>query len=335
MQERFVTIEKIPLGDINQWISIRTKDIKNPILLYLHGGPGTPVMPLFRHFQAPLEEYFIVIQWEQRGAGKSFSWRIPKESMTITQFIADLHELILLLCKRFNKKKIYLMGHSWGSVLGILTVQRYPQLFHAYIGVGQASNTIETEKIMYHFALKKSKELGDKKAVKLLTKIGPPFKNMAPPYVNFYKAGYFTKMRVYGLVAKYGGLIYNINGYRSVVKYFFKYLPKLKPEYTFLDLIRILQGNFFSTKTMIKELLTINLLEQIPELKIPVYFLMGRHDYNWSAELAKKYFDVLKAPKKEFIWFEKSAHAPNGEEPIKFNKTVIEKILPETLWETN
>jgi pimeloyl-ACP methyl ester carboxylesterase len=327
MQNSLAILEKISLGSINQWISIRAKDTKKPILLYLHGGPGTPVMPLFRHFQAPLEDYFIVVQWEQRGAGKSFSWRIPKESMTIEQFISDLHELILSLCKRFNKEKIYLMGHSWGSVLGIMAVQRYPQLFHAYIGVGQASNTVETEKIMYQFVMDKSKELGDKKTVKTLKKIGPPFNKMQLPYTNFYKDGYFSKMRVYGLVAKYGGLIYNVSGYRSLVKCFLKYLPFLKPEYTLLDLIRIMQGNFFSTRTMMKELLTVNLSVQVPEVKVPVYFLMGRHDYNWSAELAKKYFDVLKAPKKEFIWFEKSAHAPNGEEATKFNKIIIEKIL--------
>jgi pimeloyl-ACP methyl ester carboxylesterase len=330
MQDSLVTLEKISLGGINQWISIRAKNVQNPILLYLHGGPGTPVMPLFRHFQAPLEDYFIVVQWEQRGAGKSFSWLIPKESMTIEQFISDLHELIILLCKRFHKKKIFLMGHSWGSILGIMAVQRYPQLFHTYIGVGQASNTVETEKIMYQFAINKSKELDDKKSVKTLKKIGPPFKGMQPPYANFYKGGYFSKIRVYGLIARYGGLIYNVSGYRSLVKYFLRYLPLLKPEYTLLDLIRISQGNFFSTKTLMKELLTVNLSEQVPEVKVPVYFLMGRHDYNWSAELAKKYFDVLKTPKKEFIWFEQSAHAPNGEEPVKFNKLIIDKVLQET-----
>ena len=330
MKNSLITLEKISLGGINQWISIRTKDTKNPILLYLHGGPGTPVMPLFRYFQAPLEDYFIIVQWEQRGAGKSFSWHIPRQSMTIEQFISDLHELILSLCKRFNKKKIYLMGHSWGSVLGIMTIKRYPQLFHAYIGVGQASNTVETEKIMYQFVMNKSKTLDDKKTVKTLKKIGPPFKGMKPPYTNFYKGGYLSKMRVYGLVAKYGGLIYNVNGYRSLVKCFLKYLPFLKPEYTLLDSIKIVQGNFFSTRTMMKELLTVNLSKQVPEVKVPVYFLMGRYDYNWSAELAKNYFDVLKAPKKEFIWFEKSAHAPNGEESEKFNSIIIEKVLQET-----
>jgi len=330
MKNSLVTLEKVSLGGINQWISIRAKNVMNPILLYLHGGPGTPVMPLFRYFQAPLEDYFVVVQWEQRGAGKSFSWKIPKESMTIEQFISDLHDLIKLLCTRFHKQKIYLMGHSWGSILGIKTVQKYPKLFYAYIGVGQANNTVETEKIMYQFVLKKSIEIDDKKSIRMLKKIGPPFKGMHPPYDNFYKGGYISKMRVYGLAARYGGLIYNVSGYRSFIKYFLKYLPILRPEYTLLDLIRIMQGNFFSTRIMMKELLIINLSEQVPEIKVPIYFLMGRHDYNWSTECAKKYFDLLKAPKKEFIWFEKSAHAPNGEEPEKFNKIIIEKVLPET-----
>jgi len=194
------------LGGIEQWISIRG-NIDNPILIYLHGGPGTPVMPLFRHFQASLEDYFLIVQWEQRGAGKSFSRRIPKETMTIEQFISDLYELIELLKKRFSKTKIYLIGHSWGSVLGTFIVQRYPQLFYAYIGVGQASNTVETEKRMYEFVLERSKELNNKKAIRQLEKVGPPFKGLYPPYTTFYKGGYMAKMTVYGWVAKYGGII--------------------------------------------------------------------------------------------------------------------------------
>lgn len=318
------------MGDIYQWISIRGSSPTNPLLIYLHGGPGTPVMPLFRHFQAPLENHFIVVQWEQRGSGKSFSWKIPKETMIVEQFISDLHELIEILQKRFNTEKIYLMGHSWGSILGTFTVQKYPELFYAYIGVGQASHTIDTEKIMYQFALQKAKELNDRKAVKKLGKIGPPFDGLQYPYNNFYKGGYQAKMSVYGLVAKYGGIIYNARNYNAFLRLFLKYLPLLKPEYGLIDLLRIIQGNIFSTKLMMKELLSVNLFEQVPKLKVPVYILMGRHDYNWPAELAKKYFDALKTPKKEFIWFEKSAHAPNGEEPEKFNKILIEKILPET-----
>ncbi|MFW6119908.1 MAG: alpha/beta fold hydrolase [Petrotogales bacterium] len=334
MPDSIISLEKTKIGHINQWISIRGKNTDNPILLYLHGGPGTSVMPLFRHFQAPLEKHFIVIQWDQRGAGKSFSWKIPKETMTIKQFISDLHELIEILMKRYNKEKIFLMGHSWGSVLGTYIVQKYPELFYAYIGVGQASDTIETEKIMYQFVLDKSKESNNKKAIKKLEKIGPPFNGLQSPYKNFYKGGYQAKMGVYGLVAKCGGLIYSARDYNTFLRLFLKYLPIFKPEYSVFDLFRIIQGNLFSTKTMMKELLTVNLFKQVPELKGPVYILMGKHDYNWSAELAKKYFDKLKAPKKDFIWFENSAHAPNGEEPDKFNKIVIEKILPETFRKT-
>lgn len=330
MPKSSMSLEKIKLGNINQWISIRGKNTDKPILIYLHGGPGTPVMPLFHYFQAPLEEHFIVVQWEQRGAGKSFSWKIPNETMTIEQFISDLHELIETLRKRFNKEKVYLMGHSWGSVFGTYEVQRHPELFYAYIGIGQATDTIETEKIMYQFALDKSNELNNKKAIKKLEKIGPPFDGLQPPYKNFYKGGYQAKMSVYGLVAKYGGIIYNARDYNAFLRLLLKYLPLFKTEYSLFDLFRIIQGNIFSTKIMMKELLTVNLFEQIPELKVPVYILMGKHDYNWSAELAKKYFDALKAPKKDFIWFEKSAHAPNGEEPEKFNNILIEKILPET-----
>jgi pimeloyl-ACP methyl ester carboxylesterase len=330
MYESIISLEKITLGNITQWISIRAKNTHNPLLLYLHGGPGTPVMPLFRYFQSPLENNFIVVQWEQRGAGKSFSWTIPKETMTIEQFISDLHELIELLKQRFKKDKIYLIGHSWGSVFGLYLVQRHPELFYAYIGVGQATNTIDTEKKMYQFALDTSIELNQKKAVKKLKKIGTPFKGLQPPYRNFYKGGYQAKLYVYGLVAKYGGLIYEAKDYTSYIRLLLKYLPLLRPEYRLFDLLRIIQGNIFSTKTMMKELLTVNLFEQVPKLKVPVYILMGKHDYNWSAELAKKYFDNLKAPKKEFIWFENSAHAPNGEEPEKFNKIMVEKILHET-----
>jgi pimeloyl-ACP methyl ester carboxylesterase len=163
-----------------------------------------------------------------------------------------------------------------------------------------------------------------------LERIGPPFRGLQKPYDSFYEGGYQAKMNVYSLVAKYGGLIYKARNYHSFIRLFLKYLPFFKPEYSVFDLFKIIQGNIFSTKIMMKELIAVNLFEQVPELKVPVYFLMGRHDYNWSAELAKKYFDILKAPKKEFFWFENSAHAPNGEEPDKFNEIIIKKILPET-----
>ena len=146
-QDSITSLEKITLGGIKQTILIRGHDTKSPILLFLHGGPGFPEMDIAYKFQRKLEEHFIVVNWDQRGAGKSFSKKIPRESMTIEQFISDAHELIRFLRERFDKEKIYLVGHSWGTTLGLLLTQRYPELFFAYVGIGQVVNALESEQI--------------------------------------------------------------------------------------------------------------------------------------------------------------------------------------------
>jgi len=332
-----VSLEKIKIGGMDQWIYIRTKNIDNPILFYLHGGPGSPVMHLFRKSQADLENHFIVVQWEQRGAGKSYSNKIPEESMNLNQFISDLHELILILLKRFKKKKLYLVGHSWGSIIGILTVKKFPDLFYAYVGISQPVNMIENEKISYRLILKMATKLKNKKAIKQLKKIGVPFEGLKPPYKYPYKNGYNSRFILYKWLLKFGGVTYSINctrDYRSYIQYYFKNqilfkFPFSSKEYTLLDKFKIALGGRFSMRLLTKEILSINLFNQIQNLEVPVYILMGKHDYNISPELAKNYFDILKAPKREFIWFEKSAHSPNFEEPEKFNRLLIERILPE------
>ena len=140
-------IEKIPVGGMDQYLVIRGEDADKPVLLMLHGGPGTPEFPLMRDPNLVLEKEFVVVHWEQRGAGKSFSPDIPVESMTTNQLIADAAEVSNYLRKRFKQEKIYLMGHSWGSFLGILTAQRYPKLFHAYVGIGQVASQYQAEKL--------------------------------------------------------------------------------------------------------------------------------------------------------------------------------------------
>jgi len=118
-------IVKIKLGGVDQWILLRGQDIANPVALYLHGGPGGALMPLVRHYTGELERHAIMAVWDQRGAGKSYSKKIPIESMKISQYLSDAHELVAYLKKRFNKKKIFLIGHSWGSILGMKLIQRH------------------------------------------------------------------------------------------------------------------------------------------------------------------------------------------------------------------
>jgi len=336
MANSMVSMKKIKIGGIDQWIYIRTKDVNNPIVLFLHGGPGNPSVYVLREFQEPLEKHFNIVQWEQRGSGKSYSKKIPKESLNVNQFILDLHELINYLLKRFNKKKVFLIGHSWGSLLGVLTVKKYPELFYAYIGIGQLVNPVESEKKSYELVLNKAIEYNDKKAIEDLKQIGKPFDGMKPPYKTQYKGGYKARLRFYGWLAKFGGVYYDVNYFTNKKRYLYEefegkilfYLPFFIKEYSIIDKYKRVKGGMLSMQAMTEEILKIDLKKDVPSLNVPVFFMLGRHDMNVPSVLAEDYFNNLKAPQKELIYFEKSSHLPNAEEAKKFNRLFVEKILP-------
>jgi pimeloyl-ACP methyl ester carboxylesterase len=153
ISQSIASLEKINLGRQEQWILIRGMDITKPVILFLHGGPGTSNMCLLRKYTDELEKHFIVVTWDQRGAGKSYQAINPHSSMTIDRLVLDTGELTQLLCHRFNQQKIFLVGHSWGSLIGILSIQKYPDLYHAYIGIGQIVNMQENEQISYDWTL--------------------------------------------------------------------------------------------------------------------------------------------------------------------------------------
>ncbi|MFX1443685.1 MAG: alpha/beta fold hydrolase [Promethearchaeota archaeon] len=311
------SLEKVKIGGMDQWIIIRGHDKGNPILLFLHGGPGSTEGPFAYKFQRGLEEHFIVVNWDQRGAGKSYSRRIPKESMNIEQFILDTHELIQLLLNRFNKKKLFLIGHSWGSILGTLVVSRYPELIQAYVGIGQVVNILENEKLSYKYTIDQAKERGNKKALKQLIKLEPyPEKD-----INDTKT--LRKQRKW--LMKFNGVMHNETSWWPYIK-----IALGSPEYSLKDMIKFIRGLKFSMEIMWSQLFEIDFLKQISELKVPVYICMGRYDYNTPFELAENYFNQLKAPKKQFIWFEDSAHLLNTEEYEKFNNFLIDVVLHET-----
>ena len=311
------SLEKVLIGGIDQSVLIRGHDKGNPILLFLHGGPGSIEAPFAYKFQRDLEEHFIIVNWDQRGAGKSYSKKIPKESMTIEQFILDAHELIQLLLNRFNQKKLFLVGHSWGSILGTLVVSRYPELIQAYVGIGQVVNILENEKVSYQYTIDQAKERGNKKALKQLKKLEPyPEKN-----TNDIKA--LRKQRKW--LTKFGGVMHNGTSWWPYIK-----IALASPEYSLKDMIKVIGGLKFSIETMWAQMFEIDFPKQIPELKVPVYVCMGRFDYNTPFELAEKYFNQLQAPKKKFIWFENSAHMLNTEEVEKFHEFLIKEVLSNT-----
>lgn len=300
-EQRYLT-----LGGVKQWVLIRGTDRHNPILLFLHGGPGMPVGWLFRSFNSELEHHFITVNWDQRGAGKSYHWSIPPTSMTVEQFLADLHELITYLKQRFAQNKIYLAGASWGSFLGILYAQKHPENIEAYISIGQATHQKEAERLGYTYALEQAQEKGDHKAVVQLLKIQEPIGKSSK-----------DASTIHNWLLRFGGSLYNKIS-------FFPWVIKMLSvdEYAWPDLIRLWLGIRFTQKLLWPQVFDTNFFEKVPALKVPVYFLLGVNDYIISTKLAKKYFHHLIAPKKELILFNYSGHNPMFEQPQQFNKVL-------------
>jgi pimeloyl-ACP methyl ester carboxylesterase len=291
------------LGGTAQWVSIRGHDTTLPILIVLHGGPGGPETGLFRRFNGALEDSFVVVHWEQRGAGRSFARDIPPESMTIDRFLRDLDELIDYIRERLStERKVVLLGHSWGSALGTLYAARHPQKILAYVGTGQMGDLLASERASYAFVLAEAERRGNNRALAELSKIGPP------PYGP-------AKIRVQRrwLRRFMGGL--------SVPR--FLWLAATAPGASLFDLRNMFRGMAFSMRTLMKEVGPINLEVSVPRLEMPVWFLSGRGDRQVDARVAEAYFDKLAAPAgKELVWFENAGHFVPFEEPEKFNATM-------------
>ncbi len=308
------SLEKLKIGGIKQYVLIRGHDVRNPLLLLLHGGPASPEMPLAHYLESDLEQHFIVVNWDQRGAGKSYTKKAYP--VHIKQYISDALELINYLRRRFKKRKIYLVGHSWGSILGLKLVKHHPELFHAYVGIGQVVYMKENQKRSLEFVYEMAKRTNNKKAIKELKKI----KNI-----------FYGDLRYYYIhrkwLQKFGGSIYNGKG-RFPLSYF--KLALFSPEYSIFDYLRLMAGFMRTIRNLWKEIFGINFFKEIKEVKVPIYFCEGKNDYVVPSAIAEKYFRTVKAPLKRFIWFEKSAHSPNLEENGKFENILINKVLPET-----
>jgi pimeloyl-ACP methyl ester carboxylesterase len=308
-------IEKPLINGAAEALIIRGEDTANPVLLYVHGGPGSPEWPFFNVSGANLENMFTVCYWEQRGAGKSYDPTIPDSTFTLNQFVEDAATVTRYLIQKFHKQKIYLMGHSWGTVLGSYTVKKYPQYFYAYLGIGQVGEQIRAEQISYDFVLQSARDEKNEKAVSVLINIG------RPPYSS--PEEWDKKMleeRRY--VTRYGGAMKNGNFYWMVVKAMVNC-----SEYTLKEKFNYLKASGHTLSLMFAAVMDAHLFNDIPEQTIPVYIFQGTHDYQTAYPIAKEYFDSLRAPLKKFYSFDNSAHSPNFEEPKKFEEILKNEIL--------
>lgn len=311
-------LEKVRIGGVDQWVSIRGNDRRNPVLLMLHGGPGWVAMPTSWYFQRGWEEYFTVVQWDQRGAGKTYVANDPATvapTMTRARMIADSEEMVAWLRKEFGKDKIFVMGQSWGSYLGLELAQRRPEWLHAYVGIGQLTNAPESERRGWAWTLQQAREDGNAEAVAELEALAPYAEGNAPvPLESLFKQRRWLN--------HYGGMVHNRRGGDAEAA-----AIKLSPEYTDQDVAGIWKGNDFSMQHLLGEVLTLDMSE-VHELKVPLFLFEGRHDHNVSSEVAAQWFETVKAPSKQLVWFEQSAHEVMIEEPGKTLLTLVQQVRP-------
>ncbi len=302
----------IDINGIKQGMFIRGENPDNPVILYLHGGPGTPMLQFILYLEEGErpEKYFTVCYWDQRGAGMTYSKYTDPQTMTIEQMVEDTREITNYLKSRFGQDKIYLLGHSWGSYLGVKTIEKYPEDYLAYIGIGQITNQTESERLAYQYMLKHAKEMNDQDVVKKLVKYNPNAD-------GFPQLDYLLKART-EILNKYGiGHLHRGLTFQDIFKAFFVFKG-----YTLSEKKNWFSGADFSMVHLFPVILNDNLFISSKKIDLPFYIIQGAYDYQVSQVLAEKYLEVLDAPKKEFILFENSAHSPNMEESVKFIRTI-------------
>ncbi len=303
-------LTSVQLGGHDQALMIRGRSIDNPILLYLAGGPGGSDLGAMRG-DTGLESDFVVVTWEQRGVGKSYAALDPAGTLTVQSMVDDAVELTNYLRHRFDEEKIYLVGNSWGTILGVRVVQAHPELYHAWIGTGQMVDVAETDRMFWEDTIAWADAAGNTDLANRLRDWGPP------PYDDLLRyedaIGHEHDWNMYPemdpdnempaiLFVPENSLVDRVNGFRS-----------------FLDTFSVLYP----------QLQTIDFRQDATRLDVPVYMVEGAHEARGRAVLADEWFGMLRAPSKEKVTFERSGHRALFDEPATF-AALMQRVVAET-----
>lgn len=310
-------LRAVEIGGIRQWISVRGRDRRNPILLVIHGGPASTEMPVSWLYQRPWEDYFTVVQWDQRGAGKTSAANdavTVAPTITIERMTADGEELIAYLLKHYGKRKLFVLGHSWGTVIGLNIARAHPEWLHAYIGMGQFIYGPDNERVGYQFALREARATNDTQAIRELEAIAP-----YPGPGGALTIQQIITQRKW--VIHYGGLTAG----RSDFAYE-ENARALSPDYGPRD--HAADANV--DQSLVQLLPGLIRLDYRPVNRIncPVFLMAGRRDYETPSAIAAAWFAKLHAPRKSLFWFEYSAHMMHMEQPGKVFLHLVNDIRP-------
>jgi len=293
-------LTSIDVNGDRQYLLIRGRDRENPVLLFVHGGPGMPAMFLAHSFQRDLERDFVVAHWDQRAAGKSFVTNTDPETISTSQYLDDLFVVVERLLNEFGRDQVYLLGHSHGSYLGILAAFQRPELFRAYIGVGQ----VVDEERAFAYQEAKLSEIGAEIGIGPETELSPS--------------------NIEGFIFKAGGGLYCCESFVPLL------LTGLKaPEYSLMEAYNVKRGSSFSSRHMQYDVIPGPVDESIAELEVPVYMISGRYDLTTPTEMSRAYLEELSAPQKKFFEIDEASHFPFYEQPGPF-ADVMGQIREET-----
>lgn len=311
-------LRTVELGGHEQWIEIRGASAELPVLLWLDGGPGESGLAVTRVFMSELTQSFVVVDWDQRGAGKSYSALDPTDTWTLDRAVSDTIELTEYLSMRFDEQKIYLAGGSWGSTLGVLAVHRRPDLYHAWIGSGQMVSQLETDRRIYRDLLAYAEANGDTGVVSKLHDYGePPY---ADALMNAYVMEQYDK-----ITPEHDALPEVEDRLKDVGPW-----GILGSEYSFIDKTNVLRGLADMFSVMYPQLQGIDFRTDVPRLEVPVYILLGEYELSARSDLAREWYGRLEAPSKQIFTIAGAGHGAAFEGFRQFDSIMTTIVLPET-----
>jgi len=314
------SLEAAEIGGIKQWIEVRGQNVDNPILLFIHGGPGIAFIPLAGSFDGPWEQHFTAVQWDQRGAGKTFASNdkeLQRRMMNVHQMEQDTLEVVNYLRNRFHREKIFVVGNSWGSVLGLWLAHDHPELLFAYVGSGQVVNMEQNAETMYKEDLQQAQSQHNEKAIKELESIAP-----YPPAI----ADLDKTLIVNNWAGRFLGPPQSPEGFTDVRRILTDVVSS--PEYSFVDDFDFVRGQLFSGEILLPQIMKLDLSKMGTDYGVPIFFFEGRRDPYCLPDLVEEFGKTISAPRIEFIWFENSGHFPFYEEKQKFADELFARVLP-------